>query len=146
MGTGDGAGGRRGAASVLVSGAVALVALALAGCGAEVERTEAGRVADAFTRAGGGDTRAACDRLAPRTLEALEQAGGPCQQALADAGLPEAGERREVAVAGHSAQVRYAGDTVFLALFDDGWRVTAAGCRRDSPDPVVPYDCAVDGG
>ena len=50
-----------------------------------------------------------------------------------------------VVVAGHSAQVRYSGDTVFLARFDDGWRVTAAGCRRVSTDPAVPYDCAVDG-
>ena len=151
MGTGELSSGRRGTASVSATGSVALVAvvalvaLALAGCGADVERTEAGRAADAFTGAGGGDTRVACDRLAPRTLEVLEQEGAPCREALADAGLTDAGERLEVTVAGHSAQVRYARDTVFLALFDDGWRVTAAGCRRDSPDPAVPYDCTVDG-
>lgn len=152
MGTGEPSSGSRGTASVSATGSVvlvvvvALVALALGGCGAGVERTEAGRTADAFTRAGGDDTLTACDRLAPRTLEVLEQEGTPCRQALAEAGLPDAGERLEVTVAGHSAQVRYAQDTVFLALFDDGWRVTAAGCRRDSPDPAVPYDCAVDGG
>ena len=50
-----------------------------------------------------------------------------------------------MAVAGHSAQVRYAQETVFLSLFDDGWRVTAAGCSRTSTDPSVPYDCTVGG-
>lgn len=146
MGNGKVASARRGTASVLVTGAVVLGALTLTGCGADVERAGAARAADAFTRAGVDDTRAACDRLAPRTLEAVEEDGASCPQALAEADLPEAGERREVTVAGHSAQVRYAADTVFLALFDDGWRVTAAGCRRGSPDPAVPYDCAVDGG
>ena len=146
MGIGELANARRGTASVLVTGSVVLVALALAGCGADVERAEAGRVADAFTRAGIEDAPAACDRLAPRTLEALEEDGAACPQALAEAGLPQAGERREVTVAGHSAQVLYTEDTLFLALFDDGWRVTAAGCRHDSTDPAVPYDCVVDGG
>ena len=31
------------------------------------------------------------------------------------------------------------GDTIFLALFDEGWRVTAAGCERASTDPQEPY-------
>jgi hypothetical protein len=33
---------------------------------------------------------------------------------------------------------------VFLARFPDGWRVTAAGCVRDDPDPAVPYECEVE--
>ena len=36
-------------------------------------------------------------------------------------------------------------ETVFLALFDDGWRVTAAGCTRLA-GPAEPYDCDVEGG
>lgn len=119
--------------------------LGLTACGADVERTEAAGVADAFEAAEVTDPSAACGRLAPRALEAVEEDGADCPVALADVGLPEAGARVSVVVAGHSAQVRYSGDTVFLARFDDGWRVTAAGCRRVSTDPAVPYDCAVDG-
>lgn len=129
-----------------VATALATVGLAvLAGCGADVERTEAARAADAFTASGAQDPAAACARLAPRALEDVEEEG-PCASALREAGLPPAGRRLGVTVAGHSAQVRYTGDTVFLARFDDGWRVTAAGCRRAAADPAVPYDCTVDGG
>ena len=136
---------RHGTASVVV-GAVALLALTLSGCGADVERTEAARTADAFSAAATSEPGAACRLLAPRTLDAVEEDGTPCAQALAEAGLAPAGEGSSVTVAGHSAQVRYADDTVFLARFDDGWRVTAAGCERVSTDDAVPYDCVVDGG
>ena len=34
-------------------------------------------------------------------------------------------------------------DTLFLARFDQGWRVTAAGC---TPHGDLPYDCTVKGG
>lgn len=129
-----------------VVAATTLLVCALLGCSADVEREAAARAADAFTRGVSSDPLAACARLAPRTLRVVEEDGSPCPRAVAAAGLSDAGARREVTVAGHSAQVRYARDTVFLALFEDGWRVTAAGCRRDSPDPAVPYDCVLDGG
>jgi hypothetical protein len=47
------------------------------------------------------------------------------------------------AVYGQWAQVRFSGDTVFLAVFPDGWRVVAAGCeaRQDRP-----YHCRIQGG
>ena len=139
-------GGRRRTASVLVGGTAVLAAVLLSGCGAPVEGEEAGAAADAFTAAETADPSAACARLAPQTVKTLEKGGATCQEALADAGLPAAGQRRSVEVAGHSAQVRYTGDTLFLARFDDGWRVTAAGCTRDSDDPSEPYDCDVDAG
>lgn len=130
----------------LAGSVVAVVAaLALAGCGADLERDGAARAADAFTSSAASDPVAACAVLAPRTLESLEE-DGPCPQSLPATELPDAGDRRQVTVAGHSAQVRYAGDTVFLALFADGWRVTAAGCARRSDDGAVPYGCSVDGG
>ena len=87
---------------------------------------------------------AGCWRRAPSRPS--RRTAHPCAQALAEAGLAPAGEGSSVTVAGHSAQVRYADDTVFLARFDDGWRVTAAGCERVSSDDAVPYDCVVDGG
>lgn len=42
--------------------------------------------------------------------------------------------------AGGQAQVRTAGDAVFLALSGDRWVVTAAGCE---PQGDRPYDCEV---
>ena len=136
----------RGGTAFLLVGAVPLLALTLVGCGADVERTEAARTADDFSAAAASDPGAACGLLAPRTLETLEEDGAPCAQALAEAGLEPVGARGPVTVAGHSAQVRYADGTVFLARFDDGWRVTAAGCERSSADDAVPYDCSVDAG
>jgi hypothetical protein len=124
---------------------VAVLVLGVAACGAPVERQEAGAAADAFTADVERDPTAACALLAPRTLESVEKDGTPCDRALPAQGLPTPGRRSAVAVAGHSAQVRYSDDTVFLALFDDGWKVTAAGCSRTSPDPATPYDCTVEG-
>jgi hypothetical protein len=129
-------------ASVLVIG---LMTLLVSGCGADVERRQAGAVADAFAADVTRDPVAACALLAPRTLKSVEDDGKPCAQALPAADQSTPGRHTSVAVAGHSAQVRYPGETVFLALFDDGWKVTAAGCSRTSSDPAVPYDCAVEG-
>ena len=61
-------------------------------------------------------------------------------------GLDAGGTAESVDVAGHAAQVRYRQGTVFLALFDDGWLVTAAGCLRTSEDRSEPYDCDIEGG
>ena len=44
---------------------------------------------------------------------------------------------------GTTAQVRYEGETLFLARFDDTWRVVAAGCTAQRPKP---YDCLLQGG
>jgi hypothetical protein len=38
--------------------------------------------------------------------------------------------------------VRLDKDVVFLARYDDGWRVTAAGCV---PRPGRPFDCTIKG-
>ncbi len=46
-----------------------------------------------------------------------------------------------MSVWGDNAQARLAGGALFLAEFDTGWRVTAAGCTFVSDDR--PYDCAV---
>ena len=121
------------------------VALVLGGCGGAIERQDAAATADVFVADVTADPAAACALLAPRTRESVEQDGTPCVQALPEADIPAPGARGTVSVAGHSAQVRYARETVFLSLFDDGWRVTAAGCTRGSSDQAVPYDCTVEG-
>lgn len=101
----------------------------------------AGQFSDAV-EAGNGE--AACALLAPATRASLERdAQAPCGDALLDEELPPAGDDPEPQVFGTSAQVRSRTDTVFLGLFDDGWRVTAAGCAAAGDRP---YECAVEGG
>jgi hypothetical protein len=48
-----------------------------------------------------------------------------------------------VSVWGDNAQARLADGALFLAEFDTGWQVTAAGCTFVSDE--VPYDCDVEG-
>lgn len=121
----------------------ALLALALCGCGsagnaqaAEVARSFYGAVAT-------NDGAAACDLLAPQTLHKLEQsAQAPCRTAILDEDIPDAGEVRMLERFGRQAQLRFGGDTAFLAEFGDGWRIVAVSCR---PRGELPYDCAVEG-
>jgi hypothetical protein len=73
----------------------------------------------------------------------LEGGGGTCAQALPQRDVPEdPGTVREVKVYGKDAVAYLERDTVFLARFDDGWRVTAAGC---TPNGDRPCDCDVEG-
>jgi hypothetical protein len=119
--------------------------LAVAGCAGQgsVEDEPAAQTAQRFARAVASDPAAACGLLAPRTRVELEGAGGSCAEALPQRDLPEdAGSVREVKVYGKDAVAYLERDTVFLARFDDGWRVTAAGC---SPNGDRPYDCDVEG-
>jgi hypothetical protein len=91
-----------------------------------------------------GDGEAACALLSPTTQDTLERdAQAPCAEALLDEDLPPVGDDAEPQVFGTAAQVRTGTDTIFLGLFDDGWRVTAAGCAVAGDKP---YECAVEGG
>lgn len=84
----------------------------------------------------------ACDLLAPGTLEELESTSGPCDRSLPDSEIPAAAAVRHVDVYGKHALVQLDADVAFLANFDDGWRVTAAGC---TPRSERPYECSVKG-
>jgi hypothetical protein len=121
---------------------------ATAGCAAPGAE-DAADVAVRFAAAAGTDPESACTLLAPRTLEAMAaDGGGACANALEDVGAAiEAPEGRptQVDVAGHSARVLVAGQAVFLARFDQGWRITAAGCDRRQLDLRVPYECSIQG-
>lgn len=142
MGVTEGSPAWRLGGRTLVTGAALL---ALAGCAAAPDQAAAADTAQRFLASAATDTAAACALLAPGTLEAVEKDGQPCPTVLAGEGLAPESDTPEVVVAGHSAQVRFADDAVFLALFDDGWKVIAAGCRRESPDLAVPYECVVEG-
>jgi hypothetical protein len=119
--------------------------LVLTGCGGSGRAESARASAEAFEQAlSRGDGAAACDLLAPDTAqEVAESAGSSCASGILDEDLPDAAAVRASAVWGRSAQVRLAGDTLFLSRFDDGWKVLAAGCE---PQPGQPHDCAVQGG
>lgn len=91
-----------------------------------------------------GDAAAACRLLAPETRNQIERSTKrPCVSALPEEDLPTDGGRvRTVDVYGDQARVVFADDTVFLASFTTGWRITAAGCV---PRGEQPYDCTIRG-
>jgi hypothetical protein len=126
--------------------ALAVVGLALlgtAGC-ADLQQPEVQQVALAFTRPG-ADPADRCALLAPATITSLEHdESQPCPAALGQ--LPDqlplsAGPVQSAAVWGDNAQVRLPGDTLFLTLTDQGWKVTAAGCTAQEEGP---YQCRLE--
>lgn len=125
-------------------GLAAAAALLAGGCGGQgsAEKEPAGAAATAFVGALAGDPAAACRMLAPDTRQELEDTEGPCPQSLSTQDLPAASSVRAVEVYGKDAIVRLGQDTLFLARFGDGWRVTAAGC---TPREDRPYRCTLKG-
>jgi len=124
-----------------------VLTLAAGGC-ATVDyrgRAAAGVAAAMFSAVAGDDGAAACEMLAPETRSEVEQSHDdePCARAILDEDLPEPGAVTGAEVYGQWAQVRFSGDTVFLAVFPDGWRVVAAGCEARADRP---YDCRIQGG
>jgi hypothetical protein len=120
--------------------------MALTGCASVGERADAAATTAVrlLTAVQDDDGATACAVLAPDTRSELEQSAGTgCAEAILDEDLPAPGAVRKAEVFGQWAQVRLDGDTVFLAVFPDGWRVVAAGC---TPRPERPYDCALQGG
>jgi len=123
------------------------LAFALGGC-ASPEAASAGSAASRFVDVASKDPNAACALLAPRTREkAAENGDGDCAKGLRSAEISSSPSGSDVPpeVAGHTALVTTGGQTVFLTLFEDGWKVLAAGCTRVSEDEAVPYDCALQG-
>ena len=123
------------------------LAFSLGGCGSP-EAASATSTASRFVDLASEDPGAACAMLAPRTRDkAAEDGDGDCAEGLRSAELSPASSGSDVApeVAGHTAVVTTGGQTLFLTLFDDGWKVLAAGCTRVSADEAVPYDCALEG-
>ena len=112
----------------------------LAGC-ASAQQTDVEHVATAFEDQG-TDPGQRCDLLAPATLATFERdASTSCSDAIGKVRLA-GGTVRSVQVWGGGAQVKLAGDTLFLTETSAGWRVAAAGCQ---PQGAEPYDCQVEG-
>lgn len=128
-----------------VVGAAALTLL-LAGCAGRgsAENEPVADTATRFLAAVASAPEQGCGLLAPATLEEVEADGEQCADVLPDAtgSVPTSGEP-QVDVYGRDAMVRWGAQTLFLARFDEGWRVTAAGCEPTGED--LPYDCEVEG-
>jgi hypothetical protein len=126
-------------APVLVGGL-----LVLGGCAGQgnAEDHNAGAAAVAFVASAKDSPSASCNLLAPETRKELESTDGPCDSALPQQVESGAGSVRQVEVYGKDAIVHLSTDTVFLARFHDGWRVTAAACTSQGDRP---YDCKIKG-
>jgi ketosteroid isomerase-like protein len=121
-----------------------LLVLTASACGSTQDQPARDVAVQFYSAVADHDGRVACDLLAPDTVHELEQASQkPCVEGLFDENLPAVREPEEVRAYGTMAQVRYGGETVFLARFPDGWRVMAAGC---TPAAAERYDCQVKGG
>ena len=118
--------------------------MGLVGC-SSVDEPDASAVAQRFLALAQSDTQAACALLAPQTVQHLQDDGGSCPKGLQTAQPPRGDTVRRVTVAINSAQVVMGNQAVFLARYDHGWRVTAAGCKRESSDDAIPYSCTVEG-
>jgi hypothetical protein len=125
---------------VILTGVVLLTATA---CGANLS-SPSSHAAEEFYRAiAAEDGAAACALLAPQTREEVEDsAEAPCRTAILDEDIPAAGAVADLHQYGGQAQVRFTGDTAFLAQFDNGWKVVAAAC---TPRGERPYNCKVEG-
>jgi len=117
-------------------------AVLVAGCGTGQREQQVDEVVSRFAAAvTSGDLVSACGLLSARTREDLP--GGPaCQESLSAAGL-RLSAGGVVSVWGDRAQVRSGDSAMFLAEFDDGWKVVAAGCQSRGED--LPYRCVVGG-
>ncbi|MFF0776403.1 hypothetical protein ACFYUK_46495 [Nonomuraea wenchangensis] len=117
-----------------------MLALALTGCAPDAAAPV--QAAERFHAAlAARQDDAACALLAPKTADRLPDRGQTCAEALRELGLGPGGAVTDVRVWGDNAQVRLAGDTLFLHRYGDGWRVRAAGCE---PVRDLPYDCEVE--
>jgi len=128
--------------------AVVTVTLAVMGtcsaCSLAPDAAAGAEAAQAFHRAvADGDGGTACELLSVPAAEELERSTGqPCPVAVLDEQLPAASATRDVAAYVRTARVELDRDVVFVSMFGDEWRVTAAGCVRQSGDS---YDCSVKG-
>jgi hypothetical protein len=121
----------------------AALALPLSGCSTVHEQAVMTTVSHFYAALRARNGRGACALLAPGTRSELEQsADKPCDRAILEEGVPHPGVRRGLDVFGTMAQVRFSHDTVFVARFNDGWRVTATACKAV---PGEPYSCSVKG-
>ena len=125
---------------------LALLAL-LAGCGTSDDRDQARAVVERFYEAvRAGDGAAACAELGASLLEQVEsQTEQQCDEAITrleyEGGVIVAAE-----VYITNAKVDLGtGESAFLGREDDGWKLTAIGCKAAKGKPADrPFECEVE--
>jgi len=123
--------------------ALAVLALALTGCGTDSsERDARGSVERFFAAFEQHDGAAACDELSQETVSEVEQSEKkPCARAILSEDVsPAPVTGVEVYMQSAQAKLR-GGETVFLEQTPQGWKVSAAGCK---PQPGKPYQCELE--
>ena len=116
---------------------------AAAGCGRDSDERDARRAAETlYAAVAEKHGRTACATLTPAAAHALEQQEGEsCARAVTSLALSGSRASR-VRVYETSAAVSFAGgDLAFLDHTDEGWRVSAAGCK---PMGQEPADCELE--
>jgi hypothetical protein len=124
-----------------------LLCLGATGCGRAGDRDRAAAVAERFfTAVGSGDGATACEQLDSDTRKALEEdEQKPCHEAIGSLQI-EPGALTEIELYLDNAKADLDnGDSAFLSLTADGWRISAVGCKRgDGPPTDVPMDCELE--
>jgi hypothetical protein len=124
-----------------------LLCLTATGCGRGEDRDRATEVATKFLQAvGAGDAAVACGLLADDTRKALEDEElKSCGQAIGSVQIePGAPTAVELYLTNAKADLDN-GDSAFLSLTADGWRISAAGCKTgDGPPADAPMDCELE--
>jgi hypothetical protein len=126
--------------------AIAVLAVLVGGCGPDSDQATARSVTDRFFAAlGSGNGDEACAQLSPDTRSQLEsQEKKACRDAITGLGL-EGGSVVRVDVYIINAMVVLSnGDAVFLDRGQEGWRMSAVGCKDQGKPADRPYDCAVE--
>lgn len=124
--------------------ALLLLCLASAGCGRSDDRTAATTVTTRFLAAlDSGDGATACAQLSADTRGKLESdEKKPCREAIGGLGL-QTGAVSAVELFLTNAKADLAnGDSAFLSLTAQGWRLSAVGCKPSGGPPSdEPMDC-----
>ena len=124
----------------------ALASAAMLGCGAAERDSDVAEASDRFHAAlEAEEAQSACDLLAPETQSKLEQQEKtPCEKAILGLELPAGATTASTSVHMTTAEAALdVGGNTFLDEFDDGWRVSAAGCEASGPN--LPYECELEG-
>ena len=121
--------------------AVAVLALALAGCGRSGDRAKVRSIAEGFYAAAGArDGARACTWLSAGARQALEQdESEPCARAIGQLKLSGSRARRVEVYSTNASVALRGGDVVYLEDTPRGWRISAAGCR--DPAYAKPATC-----
>ena len=130
-----------------VIGLLLVLGLGATGCGRSDDRERATAVAERFfTAIGSGDGATACEQLSVDTRQTLEQGEQkPCREAIGELEIePGAPARVDVFLTGAEAELDN-GDRAFLSETQEGWRLSAVGCKPGAEPPAEePMDCALE--